>query len=231
MPQIIEIEKSFLIALTISFMLVSVPIPGRFLRGVNTLIHELGHALAAFLTRGELIKIELFSDTSGMAITRSKTGFGQFIISLAGYTTASATAYIYSWSVINSHFNLFYFSLAIIAILSALFAVRNPYGILWLILFAAATTFTVLKADTEIVQYIAVFVTSLMLTESLLSTFRLFSYTLKNSKIHSDALNLSKITKLPALFWAVVFCLQAIFFSLLSVELIFNIELKSLLTT
>lgn len=224
MPVISNIQNLFLLCIAISLLLISVPIPGKFFRGVNTLVHEMGHALAAVLTQGEIISIELFADTSGLAVTKSKGKMGQFAISLSGYIFSSGFATFAIWCILKAHYNLFYFSITAIAILAIIFAVRNLYGVLWLILFSSSILYVYFKADEEIIQYVGVFISSLLLSESLLSTLRLMKYTFHNPKAGSDAYNLRTITGISVFFWPLLFTLQACIFTWIAFSIIYSIN-------
>src|SRR5687768_1770760 len=62
----------------------------RLARGVVTIAHEGGHALAALLTGRRLRGIRLHSDTSGLTLSSGKpTGFGMVVTGAAGYVAAS----------------------------------------------------------------------------------------------------------------------------------------------
>jgi len=49
------------------------------------LIHESGHALFALLSSGEVYEVELFSDRSGTATTKTNGKFSRFLVALMGY--------------------------------------------------------------------------------------------------------------------------------------------------
>ena len=53
-------------------LITRLPFVGKFFRITNTLIHESGHAIMALLTSGNVVSIDLMSDTSGTATTKSK---------------------------------------------------------------------------------------------------------------------------------------------------------------
>ena len=50
----------FYYLLVVAFLLPKVPVVGKFFNIINTLIHELGHALMALLFEGKVVRIEIF---------------------------------------------------------------------------------------------------------------------------------------------------------------------------
>ena len=78
-----------LIFVVVALILPRIPVVGKFFNIINTALHELGHALMALLTGGEVRKIELFNDTSGTTTTVSKNKFASVLVSLAGYPFAA----------------------------------------------------------------------------------------------------------------------------------------------
>ena len=75
------------------------PIIGKVFRVFYTMIHELGHALMAMITSGEIISISLFADTSGNTITKSKGKFEQFLIAIAGYPIAAVLVFVFFYLI------------------------------------------------------------------------------------------------------------------------------------
>lgn len=65
---------------------VSIPQLWRYLRQASTIIHEMGHVLAAWATGRRVSGIKLHSDTSGVTVSAGKPrGFGMLVTTLAGY--------------------------------------------------------------------------------------------------------------------------------------------------
>src|SRR5918997_5118838 len=62
----------------------------RWTRGVVTIAHEAGHAVAALVTGRRLTGIRLHSDTSGLTLSVGRpTGFGMVVTAAAGYVSRS----------------------------------------------------------------------------------------------------------------------------------------------
>jgi hypothetical protein len=62
----------------------------RWSRGVVTIAHEAGHAVAAIATGRRLTGIRLHSDTSGLTLSVGRPrGFGMIVTAAAGYVSPS----------------------------------------------------------------------------------------------------------------------------------------------
>ncbi|MCF8298177.1 MAG: M50 family metallopeptidase [Saprospiraceae bacterium] len=202
----------FYILLFISVIITRLPAVGKYFKVVYTLIHESAHALIALLTSAKVLRVELFSNTSGSALTQSNNKFSQFLISVAGYPLSSLSAYILFYFIHYQHYNIIIISLATLSLISLIFFVRNSYGIFWLISFIIILSAIVYFGDDFVKFGIAVFFSSIVLSESVISTFQLLIISYRNPQSAGDAFNLKKITYLPTIFWAMVFLAQSIFF-------------------
>ena len=156
-------------------------------------------------TNGQVIKVELFSDTSGTTITKSKSKFGQFMIAFAGYPFASVIGYLFVFLIFNNYASALLITIGIIAIVNLIFFIRNAHGIFWTLSFSALI-FLNFRYGSFLTTFIfATVVCAITLFESLWSSLILFFISFKKSKSTSDASNLSKITHIPALIWALLF--------------------------
>lgn len=86
--------NQLLIYMILALIISHLPIIGRYISMINTLIHENGHALAALLVNGKGYSIKLFHNTSGEAVTDRRGWFSSIVISYAGYTFSSVVVYI-----------------------------------------------------------------------------------------------------------------------------------------
>ncbi|MFH0866828.1 MAG: M50 family metallopeptidase [Bacteroidota bacterium] len=202
------------------FILNRIPYVGKYLRVVNTLIHESGHAVAALIASGEVYNVELFSDRSGTTVTkRANSKGGRFLVAFSGYPFGSAVAYGLFFLISIDKCNMVLYALACIAVLNLMFYVRNNYGIFWLITFTALI-FIVNIYGNEMVQYaFSAWLCGIMLFEALYSSIELISICRKKPKNAGDASDLASITKIPSMFWAFVFFAQACMFIYLSAKL------------
>ena len=191
------------------FIINRIPYIGKYLRVVNTLVHESGHAVAALICSGEVYNVELFSDTSGTAVTKTKGKFGQFLVSIAGYPFGEYRIVLYI--------------LACFSLLNLMFYVRNAYGIFWLITFTAII-FLVNFYGGEFLQYaFTAWLSGIMLFEALYSSIELVIIATKKSKAAGDAYSLERLTGVPSMLWALIFVAQSGYFIYLSINFFFTI--------
>ncbi len=200
-----------------------IPYVGKFLRIVNTLIHESGHAFVALLSSGEVYEVELFSDRSGTATTKTKGKFSRFLVAMAGYPFGSAFAWLIFYFISRNNVDWVLYILACIALVNLALLVRNTFGIFWLIGFIAMLLILVFYANKEVKYYFSLWLAGIMLFEAFYSSIELLIIASKKPKAAGDASNLQSFTGIPALIWAIIFMAQAGFFIYLSIGLFFKI--------
>jgi len=199
-----------------------IPYIGKYFRIVNTLIHESGHAIAALITSGEVYTVELFSDTSGSATTKTQGKFARFFVSIAGYPFGSAVAYMLFFLISKDAYMYVFFILASISLLNLIFYVRNTFGIFWIVTFTAIILVVYFYGG-EFLQYVvASLLSGIMLFEALYSSIELVKIAAKKPKTAGDAGNLQSLTGVPAILWALLFVAQSGFFIYLTVRLFYN---------
>jgi len=202
------------------FLLCRIPYVGKFLRVFNTLFHEGGHALAAWFTKGEVLRIDLFYDTSGTTITKSNSKGEQIIISLAGYVFASVVPWVFIILLSEGYEIALHISITALSGILLLLAVRNAYGIIWILAMLSAYFFVLFKAP-EYSWILVYFYTGIMLLEGLFSAGVVFWLSVTSRDNAGDATNMNKYTGLPVWFWGLFFLAQALFFFWLAVEMLF----------
>ena len=225
-----RLDKDIIIYIFIiaSFLPGRIPFAGKYFRLINTLLHESGHAIFSLLTNGSVEHIELFSDTSGVTLTKNRSKFSAFIVSLSGYPFASACALLFFYLIKHDNFPVILYILLSLITINLILFVRNTYGIIWLLSLAAAII-ALMYIKTELPVLIFIYlVSSLSLSESVVSTFVLIKISLKTPKKAGDAANLAKSTHIPALIWSLcflvfaLFCFYIIVFSLFPITSLIN---------
>jgi hypothetical protein len=200
-----------------------IPYLGKYLRVVNTLIHESGHALMALLMRGEVYEVELFSNRAGTATTKTKGKFRFFMVAFAGYPVGSAFAWLMFYFISKGQYSVVLYSLATVSLLNLTFLVRNTFGLIWLVVFVMLVLIVKFYGD-DMMRYIfCAFITGIMLFEALYSSVELITLAFRKSKSAGDAAILAQITRIPAMFWAIIFFLISLLFIYLSIKLFFPI--------
>lgn len=213
----------FYVVFATSLVIARVPYIGKVFRIINTLIHESGHALMAVLSSAKIHKIELFSDTSGTAITQSDNRFSKILISLAGYPTSALISVLFFYFISIEKYIFIFFILGFFSIVNLVFFVRNLYGVVWLIFFIALIG-AILYFENPTVNYIAaLFFSGIILNDSLISSMILIPMSIKTPKKTGDASNLRDAALLPAFFWSLLFVAVNLFALALIVFRVFPI--------
>ncbi|HOY32726.1 MAG TPA: M50 family metallopeptidase [Bacteroidales bacterium] len=198
-----------------------IPYVGKFLRIINTLIHESGHALMALISNGEVYEVELFGDRSGAAIVKTKGKFSMLLVALSGYVIGSAFACLMFFLISIGKYDLVIYSVAIVALLNLTFLVRNTYGIFWIITFIVVLLLARFYLNDFFQFVFTAWISAVMLFEAFYSSFELVIMASRKPKTAGDAAALAKITGIPAMVWALFFVLQSGFFVYLSIRLFF----------
>ena len=189
------------------------PIIGKFFRSANTLIHESGHAFMSLLTSGNVVSIDLNSDTSGAAVTQSRFWLCRVLIALAGYVFSSSTAFLLFYLISQSKYEWVIYVFSAFALINLLFWVRNAYGIIWLLLFASMLGVIFYYKNPDLMAVTAVFFSAVVLFESVWSAAVVCWISMHEPQNAGDASNLKTFTFIPAPLWGLFFLAQAIYFA------------------
>lgn len=207
----------FYYLLIVAFLLPRIPVVGKFFNIINTLIHELGHALMSLLLYGKVTKIQIFQDTSGVTTTQSDSKFKATLVSLAGYPFASAMAFVCFFLLSVGYGKWILIGLSAIFLIMLIFWVRNWYGFFWVLTFTLFNVVLLYFWRNDTANEIAAWFYSIMvLVESVWSTFVLVYLSVKTPDKAGDATNLHKFALLPAVVWAVLFAIFALWMAYLS---------------
>lgn len=227
---------SYVILFILAVILLHVPLIGKYLSVINTLVHELGHALMALCTGGRVDKIELFSNTEGTAWTSSRNWLGRFLTSIAGYPFASLVPFLFLYLItlektIQFTLNLYFFTIPInfngmdvvlytmifFLIISLILWVRNLYGLVWMVSFMVLFFFLI-RADVPLLtESIVLFITFVLVIKSTTSAWDIVMLSFKRSHDAGDATSLYQATYIiPTQVWGIFFFVQALLFSGLS---------------
>jgi hypothetical protein len=185
-------------------------IPSSFFRNLDTMVHEFGHAIVTLVLSGKVMSIELYADHSGVTYSTITKSWSIVPIALAGYMTASLfawylfSAYAKGWQRLGLQI------ITLLAVLSLVLFVRNAFGISWLIGFIVLNVLVLAFTGKWIRDFYYLLLAFLCLEESVFGPISLVLYAWKDASKAGDATNLSVYTGVPAIFWAVVFTLFAL---------------------
>jgi hypothetical protein len=191
------------VALTgvIAVLLVWAPGAWSVTRHVVTIAHEAAHGFVAFLSGRRLQGIRLHSDTSGLTVSAGRTtGLGMILTAASGYVgpgllgLAAASLLVHHRAV-----GLLWALLILLALL--LIQVRNWFG-LWSILVSATAVFVVswwLAPQTQ--SAFAYVLTWFLLLAAPRPVLELQTLRRRTGARVSDADQLARLTKVPAIVW------------------------------
>ncbi|QED47894.1 M50 family metallopeptidase [Cytobacillus dafuensis] len=202
----------FFLFIGIAIILTNIPFIGNYVRLINTVIHESGHALMA-LIGGKVHKISLFMNTEGVTYTSHNGWFSGFYTGIAGYVFSSMIAFLSFWLISRKKYKPLIVILLIFIGLNLVFWVRNFYGLFWLISFGALFILLLLKGSSTFVQNCLLLIASILLVESITSSFTILLLSFTQPFYAGDATGLAKATAfIPAQVWGIFFFVQAIAF-------------------
>lgn len=216
------------IFLGLAFLLPKIPVVGKFFNVINTLIHELGHALFALPFDGVVKKIELFNDTSGTTTTQCKSKVGSFFVSIAGYLFAALFAYFAFFLISVGYHKGFIITITLIAFFTLLLWIRNSYGVIWVLIFTALNSYLIYNNNEYYLQLIGLLYATFIGVEALSSSFVVLYLSIFRKGQAGDATILAKSTKIPAFIWGVLFASISLYMSYLIVLHFFKLDLLKL---
>lgn len=209
----------FYFLLLIAIFLPRIPLLGKYFRSINTLVHEAGHAFITLILSGEVIEVNIFSDTSGTTVTKAKGKFSQTLIALAGYPFSVLTGMLCLFLLHNGYYLYIIFILTCIALIIMILSLKNMYGLFWAGTFVVLNLLLIYFNNKNLIYVFSVFYSLIVFTDAIVSSLILMILSVKQPKKAGDATNLSKTTKIPASVWAfflLVFTLLTSWYSVIN---------------
>ncbi|WP_049580570.1 M50 family metallopeptidase [Streptomyces sp. SBT349] len=177
----------------------------RLARNTITIAHEGGHGLMALLTGRRLEGIRLHSDTSGLTVSRGRpTGFGMVLTAAAGYTAPSLLGLGGAALLADGRITALLWT-ATALLLALLVMVRNAYGMLTVVLTGAAFLLVSWLTGPEVQAAFAYLVVWFLLFGGVRPVFELQTKRRRGAARDSDADQLARLTRVPALMWLTLF--------------------------
>lgn len=118
----------------------------------TTLVHELGHAVAAILTGRTVRGIRIHRNHSGDAMSTGRGKFGTVVSGVFGYPAPAIVGAAQLWSVFNGYTAIALFAGGVVLLLT-LVVIRNLFGVLVVVASAAASAALWLYATPEQQSY------------------------------------------------------------------------------
>jgi hypothetical protein len=195
------------VALTalIAVLLVWAPGAWTLTRHVVTIAHEAAHGVTALMSGRRLYGIRLHSDTSGVTVSAGRTtGLGMVVTAAAGYVGPALLGLAAAAMVANHRaVGLLWALLILLALL--LIQVRNWFG-LWSILISGAVVFAVSWwLRPEVQSAFAYSLTWFLLIAAPRPVLELAAQRRRTGTTTSDADQLARLTRVPAIAWVAIF--------------------------
>lgn len=200
-------------------LLTAVPSIWRITRQASTIVHEMGHVLAAWVTGRRVSGIKLHSDTSGVTLSRGKPdGPGLLITFLAGYPAPGLLAVGLIWLSTAGHAGAALTVYQAVLILALLLS-RNVVGIFSCLLAVLVTGAIWWHNDPQVVGYTVVALGVFYAVAGVRGTFDLCRVHLRSrsrtrTEVHgtdaSQAARAWRWLRLPAALWLLFFLLVSV---------------------
>ena len=205
-----------------------IPYIGKYIRVLETMIHEGGHVLMATVVGVKINKINLFSDTSGETHIAGAGKFKTVLIALMGYPFSSAFAYGSFWAIKQGYHTIFVGTLCAVTLFFLLFYIRNKYGIFWSITFIAANVYLLFLQKIKIINILASVYADILFLSSLFSCFILVYLSFKSSNKAGDATLIKKSVHIPAQITALLFLAVCVWIAFVTVKHFFPLNVNIL---
>ncbi|MEW9702272.1 M50 family metallopeptidase [Paenibacillus sp. SI8] len=185
-------------------------IPSSFFRNLDTMVHEFGHAVMTLALSGKVMYIELYANHSGVTYSSMAKSWAILPVSLAGYFTASSFAWFLFSAYARGQQRIGLQVMTVLAVLSLILFVRNMFGVTWLIGFIVLTIIVLALTPKWLRDFYYLLIAFICLEESVFGPFSLMIYAIQSSRSAGDATNLALQTGVPAIVWAAIFTLFAL---------------------
>ncbi|HYS37738.1 MAG TPA: M50 family metallopeptidase [Pseudonocardiaceae bacterium] len=174
-------------------------------RNVVTIVHEGGHALVALLVGRRLQGVQLHSDTSGVTLSRGRpTGPGMVATTLAGYLAPSLLGLGWAALLAAGHITALLW-LTVLLLAAMLVVVRNAYGVVSIVVTAAAVFLVSWFMSAQVQAAFAFAFTWFLLAAGIRPVVELQRSRRRHRAPDSDADQLARLTRVPGLVWVLVF--------------------------
>jgi Peptidase M50B-like len=177
----------------------------RLARNTITIAHEGGHALAAVLTGRRLRGIRLHSDTSGLTLSAGRpSGPGMVFTLLAGYVAPSLLGLAGAWVLGGNRITMLLWA-AVALLLLMLVMIRNVFGVISVVVTTAIVLLVSYYASPQVQALFAYLAVWFLLIGGVRPVGELQTLRHRGRLPESDADQLARVTRVPAILWVAVF--------------------------
>lgn len=172
----------------------------------TTLVHELGHAVAAILTGRVVRGIRIRRNHSGEALSSGRGVFGTIVSGVMGYPAPAVVGAAQLWCVFNGYTAIALFAGGVVLLLTLL-VIRNAFGVLVVLASAAASAALWFYATPEAQSYALLVLGIALLVGAVRGLFGVTAvHTNHRAQLQtSDAYLLFSRTGVPSLLWLALF--------------------------
>ncbi|XEC93829.1 M50 family metallopeptidase [Paenibacillus tarimensis] len=175
-----------------------------YFRTLDTMIHEFGHALLTLLFSGKVLRIDLNPDHSGVTYSMIASNWSGMIVTLGGYTIASAFAVLMFYLYSKRQEKAGLIIISTIALLLLLLYVHQGFGQIWLLSFIVVNGIAYMLGQT-VRSFYYMLLCFLTLEESVVGPFSLTLTALTAPAQAGDAYGMQQSTGITAALWALLF--------------------------
>lgn len=177
----------------------------RWARGVVTIAHEAGHAVAALATGRRLTGIKLHADTSGLTLSVGRpTGIGMVVTAAAGYVSPSLVGLAGVALLAFDQVTIMLWAAAAVLV-AMLVMVRNAYGALTLVVVGGAVVGVSLYGAPDVQAAFAYTMTWFLLLGGVRPVVELRRQRRYQPGLPTDADMLARLTRVPGSVWVALF--------------------------
>ncbi|AWB58106.1 M50 family metallopeptidase [Colwellia sp. Arc7-D] len=201
----IKPKYHFWLMLLIALIILQLPFISIPFKWLESYFHEISHGLAALITGGSIVKIQLFPNGAGLCTTR---GGSAFFISLMGYGGAILWGSLIFYLASSHQRVAQVFSVLLVVLLasSILLWVRDLLT-LFIVLILLALVFAQIKYSShKYLQKLLQVTGLLVLINSLMSPLYLL-----DGQSRGDGAALADLTYIPEIIWVVIWFFAALF--------------------
>ncbi len=172
----------------------------------TTLVHELGHALAAVLSGRVVHGIRIRRNHSGDALSSGRGGFGTVVSGVLGYPAPAIVGAAQLWSVFNGYTAIALFAGGVVLLLTLL-VIRNVFGALVVLASAAVSAALWVYATPAVQSYALLVLGAALLVGAVrgLATVIGVHVRRRDQLPTSDAYLLYRRTGVPSVVWLAIF--------------------------
>jgi hypothetical protein len=172
----------------------------------TTLVHELGHAVAAIVT-GRIVRgIRIHRNHSGDAVSSGRGVVGATVSGLLGYPAPAIVGLVIFWGVLHGYTALVLFCGGVILVLTII-VIRNLFGALVVIVSAAISAALWFYATPPVQSYALLALATALLVGAVRGLITVVGVHIwrRGELATSDAYLLAKRTGVPSFLWLTLF--------------------------